>query len=69
MYYLLLNIWIHLWKNHVIHLTTYFSVAVAARVLQETHVLEVDGQHFPLKIRKADRPEVVKRPILQSMSS
>ncbi|XP_029588634.1 RNA-binding protein 43 [Salmo trutta] len=31
---------------------------VAARVLQETHVLEVDGQHFPLKIRKADRPEV-----------
>ncbi|XP_071225031.1 RNA-binding protein 43-like [Salvelinus alpinus] len=31
---------------------------VAARVLQQTHVLELDGQHFPLKIRKADRPEV-----------
>ncbi|XP_024296611.1 uncharacterized protein LOC112264321 isoform X2 [Oncorhynchus tshawytscha] len=31
---------------------------VAARVLQRTHVLEVDGQHFPLKIRNADTPEV-----------
>ncbi|XP_071001060.1 RNA-binding protein 43-like [Oncorhynchus clarkii lewisi] len=31
---------------------------VAARVSQRTHVLEVDGQHFPLKIRNADTPEV-----------
>ncbi|XP_031650926.1 uncharacterized protein LOC116354511 isoform X2 [Oncorhynchus kisutch] len=31
---------------------------VAARVLQRIHVLEVDGQHFPLKFRNADTPEV-----------